>query len=419
MRDAWASLRQTHTATALEFESRLRPEFLGHRDKHVVGEAVHSIDDDGGNDVDVLVQLPPNVTIPDATALAVLYEKLYSNENHDYDVTNTNISDNKKEEKHSLSLSTSPLLMLPPPWLSFESGVSGGMGAAIDTDYGLHALHVLCVQYSEWVQERGSNGSKLPVTKLPMKQLDRFRRNFRTLLRQYSEIGENDHKVYLEEKSATYHKESNDNHDYDFTYERNYEDRVEQYGIDSGVYYDSRVDEDDDDATVICCSNSSSTVAVTRDSQLSENADSVTKASSEDKHPHHHHVTQRQDKDFYYRWIKDIDAYGRNPAPIDTVFRTELHVLLFWPPTLFLQDNNDDCYVQSTVPAYAMGTTRMATIEATGSGGSNVQRPNELRHLINNQLDRAAEDMRFRYKAMDKFLDAACAYSMAAVKVAY
>jgi len=157
LREAWTTLRRLHTATAVAFESRLRPEFLGRRDKHTpVGgvEAVHDFNED--NDVDLLLQLPPNATVPDATALAVLYEHLYNDADYDATFSITNANDkNTKEDKNPRpsSLFTSPLLLSPSPWSSPNSGISSGLGASLTADYGLQALHILCIQYSEWVQQ--------------------------------------------------------------------------------------------------------------------------------------------------------------------------------------------------------------------------------------------------------------------------
>lgn len=392
-------------------------------------DATQDLNDDDDNEIDVLLQLPPNITIPDATVLAVLYEQLYD----DIDCDNgfTSMSDSKRENKNlrSSSLVTSPLLMLPSPWLSPSSGISGGLGASAAADYGLQILHVLCIQYSEWVQQRGTNDSALSSTKSPMLQLDRFRSNFETLLQQYNSNGDNEYMTHQEKNNISYNEKSEYNRDHEFTYEKYYEDRVEKFENGNEVY-DSCVDEDDDDdVTVICCSNNSSATAITSgmatiipgstDNSLKTTLEKLT---TKENCFRHHHVVRDQDEDRYYRWIKDINADNCVPAPLDTVFHTELHVYLFWPPTLLLLDSNNDNYHQPRVPAYALGTTYAATAAIAHSSENNDHSNlNQaiLSDLIHTQLDRAAEDMRLRYKAMDKFLDGACSYSMLAAKAIY
>lgn len=386
-------------------------------------DATQDLNDDDYNEVDVLLQLPPNITIPDATVLAVLYEQLY--DDIDYDNGFTSMSDNKREEKNSRSSSlvTSPLLMLPSPWLSPSSGISGSLGSSVAADYGLQILHVLCVQYSEWVQQRGTNDSVVSSTKSPMLQLDRFRSNFQTLLHQYSGNGDNQ-----EENNISHYEESEYNRDHEFTYEKYYEDRVEKFENGNEVY-DSCVDEDDDDdATVICCSNNNLTTAITSEvatiipESMEESLKTTLEKLTTKEHCFHHHRVALDQDDRYYRWIKDINVDNCVPAPLDTVFHTELHVYLFWPPTLLLLDSNNDNYYQPRVPAYALGTTYAATAAMSHSGENNDHNHLNkalLNNLIHTQLDRAAEDMRLRYKAMDKFLDGACSYSMLAAKAVY
>lgn len=128
-------------------------------------------------------------------------------------------------------------------------------------------------------------------------------------------------------------------------------------------------------------------------------------------------------------WIKTSGAYG--PAPLNIVFRTELHVRLFWPPTLLIDykadsddDNDDSVDHQFAVPAYALGTTYLALAKTTRCGTGkerghqkSTQSSNMLDRVITEQLNQAAYDMRLRYKAMDKFLDGACAYSKIAAKL--
>jgi len=430
------------------FESRLRPEFLGHREKNLVTVSgkpgINDIDD---NDVNELLQLPPNATVPDATALAVLYEHLYnvdnSNTGSSINTTTTDSSDvgGKKElDPRISSFFTSPLLLSPSPWLSLNSGISGGLGSSISSDYGLSALHVQCIQYSEWVQQSYVNDdSILPSTKTPMLQLDRFRSNFRALLRQYSgsgfdiyDDGDEGFNYVLDYKdenfqkdgNTSYHKEINDKRNNDFAYERQYEDSMKEYD------YDDCGDDDDDDATVICRNNSSSLSAGKRVGIETMCADShvgatviETQRQITKKNEKCHHI---QENDQYYRWIEDVCAFSPGPAPLNIVFCTELHVCLFWPPTLFLKNIND---IKDTVdnelaiPAYALGTTYMATGTVdyeNESESTNTASPAlTLNQVITAQLDQAAQDMRLRYKAMDDFLDKACSYSASFAKVAY
>lgn len=459
MRDAWASLRQLYTATAVAFESRLRPEFLGRRDKHTtvaMGEGPHDSNANHDNDIDVL-QLPPNATIPDPTALAVLYEYMYSNEDHDDSnrcITSFGTFDNNKKEDNNLRsgpLINSPLLQLPSPWSSLNSGITGGLGASTAVDYGLQDLHILCSQYSEWIQQSYGNGTQnISSTKTPMLQLDRFRSNFRTLLRQYG--GSDDENMDGEDYDENYKpedcqkkntdvllcKETNESTNNGFTYEKHYEDKVEEYGSGSGEYDDCG-DDDDDDATVICCSNRSSmttmtSVTATTKSELIDSVSEEMKqqVTTKNMQSHRHHQQQTQDREegYYYNWIKDASICGRaRPAPLDTVFRTELHVRLFWPPTIFLHDGNDKADAvnhQTAIPAYSLGTAYTKTeqvIESTDDikeHGYHVQKqcPTILNQAINKQLDRAAKDMQLRYKIMDDFLDGACAYSTSVANMA-
>lgn len=440
----------------MTFESRLRPEFLGRRDKHPSKssvEAAHGFNEDNDNDVDVLLQLPPNATVPDATALAVLYEYVYNDADYGVNFKITNVNDNNsKEDKNPRpsSLFTSPLLLSPSPWSSPNSGISSGLGASVTADYGLQALHTLCIQYSEWVQR---NYTKKDVTvsctkSSPMLQLDRFRNNFQTLLRQYSgsAYDDNNHDdnvdeyVYgynqYKEKIAFCNNKPSYNRNVSFEYERHYEDKVEEYGACGEDYDDCGDDDDDDDATVICCSNSSS-LAINSVHGPTNITSDTTNIPMTEKEPRQT-TANVHDREFYRkgdrsecRWIKTSGTYG--PAPLNIVFRTELHVRLFWPPTLLIDYNTDtgdynDNAVnhQLAVPAYALGTTYLAL--AT-TAHCNAEKERSLQHsarstkmleqVITEQLNQAAYDMRLRYKAMDKFLDGACAYSKLAAKLIY
>lgn len=462
MHDAWASLRQLYTATAVAFESRLRPEFLGRRDKHItvaMDEDAHDSSDNDANDIDVL-QLPPNATIPDPTALAVLYEYMYSNEDHDdsnISITTIGTYDNNKKEDNNFrsgSLITSPLLQLPLPWSSPNSGITGGLGASAAVDYGLYDLHILCNQYSEWVQQSYGNGTlNISCTKTPMLQLDRFRNNFRALLRQYGgsddeNIDEEDYnEIYIPQDCQKKNidvllcEETNNSIHNGFTYERHYEDKMEEYRCRSSDYDDCG--DDDDDATVIYSSNRScmttmTNVTATAKSKLTDSATSTTaeemkrqmRTKNLQSDHHRQRPTQNREEDYYYNWIKDTSACGRAcAAPLDTVFRTELHVRLFWPPTIFLHDSNDkanNIVHQTAIPAYALGTAYATTdqvicsIDDIKEQRCHIQKqcPSILNDTISKQLDRAAKDMRLRYRIMDDFLDGACAYSTSASNLA-
>lgn len=428
----------------MAFESRLRPEFLGSRDKHTslaMDEGRHDLNSNDDNDIDIL-QLPPNATIPDPTALAVLYEYIYSNEDHDdgnRSITPVGFSDNNKKEDNNLrlgSLITSPLLQLSSLWSSPNSGITSGLGASMAVDYGLHDLHVLCNQYSEWIQQSYGNGTQnISCSKTPMLQLDRFRSNFRTLLRQYGgsddenideeDYDENYNPEYCQKKSnnVLLCEETNESTHNGFTYEKHYEDKVEEYGSGSGDYDDCG-DDDDDDATVICCSNRSSITTMTSVTATtkSELKNPVSGKIAEEmkrqmitKNRHCQQQTQDREEGSYYNWVKDAGACGRaRPAPLDTVFRTELHVRLFWPPTIFLHDSNDTADTvnhQKAIPAYSLGTAYATTEQVIKSTDVQKQCPTILNQAINKQLDRAAKDMQLRYKIMDDFLDRACAYS--------
>lgn len=412
---------------------------------------INDIDD---NDVNDLLQLPPNATVPDATTLAVLYEHLYSDNNSDTNssintiATISNDIGSKKEKDPRLSsFFTSPLLLSPSPWSSLNSG----LGSSVASDYGLSALHVQCIQYSEWVQQSyGNDDSILPLTKPPMLQLDRFRSNFRALLRQYSEsefdsYDEGDEsfncvlsykdKHFQKDENISYHEEFNCNQNDNFAYERQYEYNVEEYGT-SGADYDEcdddGDDDDDDNATVIFCNNSSlSAVKSVEVNTMCGNSHVAATATEKQrqtttKNEQCHRLKQDQEEDRYCRWIKDVSANSPGPAPLNIVFCTELHVRLFWPPTLFLQDITDTKGTVDSkfpIPAYALGTTYTATAiaaydnesESTGHAPPTLS----LNHVITAQLDQAAQDMRLRYKAMDDFLDRACAYSTLVAKMVY
>jgi len=409
----------------------------------VTVSGIPGINDIDDSDVSELLQLPPNATVPDATALAVLYEHLYndvsSNTSSSINTTSSNDIGSKIDPRIS-SFFTSPLLHSPSPWLSLNSGISGGLGSSIASDYGLSALHVQCIQYSEWVQQSYVNDdSILPSPKSPMLQLDRFRSNFRALLCQYSGSGfdaydDNDESFnyvldYKDEnfqKDTSYLKEINHKRNNDFAYERQYEDSLEKYD------YDDCGDDDDDDATVICCNNNSSlsserrvSVDIMCEDSHGEATATETQRQTTTKNEKCHLLKQNQENDRYYRWIEDVCTYSPGPAPLNIVFCTELHVRLFWPPTLFLQDVNDDKDTvdhELAIPAYTLGTTYAAMKTAAYKNESeytnNVSPALDLNHVISTQLDQAAQDMRLRYKTMDDFLDRACSYSALLAKVA-
>jgi len=417
---------------------------------------INDIDD---NDVNELLQLPPNATVPDATALAVLYEHLYNDNNSDANssinttvVISNDIGSKKEQDPRLSSFFTSPLLLPPSPWSSLNSGISGGLGSSVASDYGLSALHVQCIQYSEWVQQSyGNDDSLLPLTKPPMLQLDRFRSNFRALLRQYNGSGfdsydEGDesfnyglsfkNKNFQKDENTSYHEEFNYNQNDNFAYERQYEDNVEKYGTSWADYDECGDDDDDDDnddATVIYCTNNSSLSAVKSvavDTMCVDSRVAATAAEKQrqmtTKNKQCHRLKQDQEDDQYYRWIEDVSANSPGPAPLNIVFCTELHVRLFWPPTIFLQninDNKETVDPKLAIPAYALGTTYMATEIAAYDNESEFTNhaPSALalNHMITAQLDQAAQDMRLRYKEMDDFLDGACAYSTLVAKIAY
>uniref|UniRef100_A0A2S2PNV6 Breast cancer anti-estrogen resistance protein 3 n=1 Tax=Schizaphis graminum TaxID=13262 RepID=A0A2S2PNV6_SCHGA len=455
LQDTWATLRRVHTATAVAFESRLRPEFLGRGEKNLMTTlgkpGINDVDD---NDVNELLQLPPNATIPDATSLAVLYEHLYTDNISDAGSVNStavgsnDIGSKKEKDPRLSSFFTSPLLLSPSPWLSLKSGISGGLGSSMGSDYGLSALHFLCIQYSDWVQQSyGDDNSILPLIKSPVLQLDRFRSNFRALLRQYSGGDFSDYDdgdvrfnyvsgykdIDLQrEENTSYHKEFNYNRNDEFAYERQYEDNVEEYGT-GGDDNEDCGDDDDDDATVICCNNESSILVMKNDAVDTSYGDTLAAAKTENQRQTttknekcFNHKKYQEEDNLYDRWIEDASVNGRGPAPLNIVFCTELHVRLFWPPTLFLQDINDNKDTidhKSAIPAYALGTTYVATVTAAFDDKdkftNHVPSPLTLNHEITGQLDQAAQDMRLRYKAMDDFLDRACAYSTSATKIAY
>lgn len=376
----------------------------------MVNEA-HDLNND---DIDALLQLPPNATVPDPTALAVLYEHLYNEDGDNDDLNSSNASSNDIEE--STSMFISPLLLSPSLWPTSNSGIgtiSGGLGTSVAADYGLRALHHLCVQYSKWVQSY-NNDNSVHSSKSPMLQLERFRRNFRTLLRQYNDGNghDDDEDDYDDgfnqknryEKNVSRQEEPDYNRDDEFLYERNYENKMEEFGSSGGdCDYDYGDEEDDDDdATVICCSAGTNSAPA--------------KTTKENHH---------------YSWIKAAIAHGRGPAPLDIVFRTELHVRLFWPPTLLLDDSYDENGQdinenhQLVVPAYVLGTTYAATAAAshysTNKGNQDGRYSKSaltLEQVINIQLDRAARDMHLRYKIMNEFLDKGCSFSTLASKIA-
>lgn len=370
----------------------------------------HDLNND---DIDALLQLPPNATVPDPTALAVLYEHLYDEDRDSDDHNSSNASSNDNEESNSMF--TSPLLLSPSLWPTSNSGIgsiSGGLGTSVAADYGLHALHHLCVQYSKWIQSY-NNEYSMHSSKLPMLQLEQFRRNFRTLLRQYNdESGHDDDIDGFEdgfnqknryEKKVSHQQEPDYSRDDEFAYERNYESKMEEFDSSGDYDYDyGEKEEDDDDATVICCNTGTNSTSA--------------KTTKENRH---------------HSWIKAAIAHGRGPAPLDIVFRTELHVRLFWPPTLLLDDSYDensqsiDENHQLVVPAYALGTTYAATAATSLYNTNKSNRDSHctksaltLEQVMNIQLDRAARDMHLRYKIMNGFLDKACSYSTLASKIA-
>lgn len=427
LQDAWASLRRLHTATAVAFESRLRPEFLGRRDKNImniVGEASHNNNYDYDNGLDSLLQLPPNATVPDATALAVLYEQMYNDDDNklDHDI-------NRKEDKNirSSSLITSPILLLPSPWAS-SNGTGSVQGPSVSTDFDLQDIHDFCVQYSKWIQQAiYKSDSDKSSPKQPKLQLDRFRSNIRTLLHQF-QGGEDDNENSDKEDTCCNRDDSNnafydEENNHNFTYERHYEEQVEE--LSGGDDVDNCGDEDDDDATVICCSSSNNTAAVKDTANFKSPGRNFTVAATTTKQKGPNTAVSRcllLEDDRYYNWIKAASMHDQCPPPLDIVFHTELHVRLFWPPTLFLLDG-DTIDNKVAVPAYALGTTKAATAEIAHSNKNHSRhhKPSSrtLDHVITEQLDRAAKDMHVRYRAMDAFLDAACAYSMSAAKTGH
>lgn len=433
----------------MEFESRLRPEFLGRREKHTsAGDASRDFNTDDENNVDALLQLPPNATIPDPTALAVLYEYMYNSDSNNScrNMLDPSANDNIiKEEKNyrPSSLFTSPLLLSPAPWFSLSSGISGGLGSLSASDYGLHALHVLCVQYSEWVQQNVEKDEPAKSSGRPLVlQLDRFRSNFQALLRQYTDDENNhDDDEYNYDNAYVYgynREESNCDQDDNFAYEQNYENKVEEYGSGYRNYDDCEDDntDDDDDATVICCSNSSSIMtmsSVTATTLTDDNTGTAStprtrvdsRSSKTIKDDYYSGRTLGDDR--YCHWIKNAESNSQSTAPLNTIFRTELHIRLFWPPTLLLlgnSENNNAVENQPVVPAYALGTTyatKAAILQSSRRDEGNyccqdTRSSPALNSLIVTQLDRAAQDMRLRYNVMDTFLDGACAYSTFAVK---
>lgn len=451
LRDAWATLRRLHTSTAVAFESQLRPEFLGRHDKIITtNDTSHCLNNDNDNDVVELLQLPPNATIPDATALAVFYDQIYngndngncgSSFNNNTNAIIANDYNSKEDKNHRPSaLFTSPLLLSPLPWTSANSGISGGFGASVANDYGLCALHELCTQYSEWIQQSFVNCKSMETSeKLPMMQLDRFRSNFETLLRQYDDSDDND---------ITDNNDTNEDDEYDniradsrkgkilvhnedsinkdksdlFMYEQLYEDNVEGYVSGSGDYDD----DEDDDNTVICCSinnpgmsvNTNAMVATVEDKERGE----LMLRTIRGDRRRSTGIKKYREEDRYFRWINNALINGRClPAPLNTVFRTELHVRLFWPPTLLLRNVNHNGDQQTFVPAYALGTTYAAITalkreRQTRNNCRRIRSLSGLNRVITAQLDRVSRDMRHRYAAMDNFLDRACDYSISATR---
>lgn len=434
MQDVWASLRQLHTTTAVTFESRLRPEFFGHRDKNLNDETVHSNNEDDSFNTDVFLELPPNVTVPDATIVSVLYEQMY---NDDIEVNNSNAaitalsSDNIRNEgtnSKSMLLITSPLLLLPSACWSPENRVRGIRNSAIDV-LGINDIHAISIKYTLWIKQNSDDScSTTSLSKPPMLQLDQFRNNFRTLLNQYG-FGDNEdnnnynddfiHDDYQSESNASFRDRSNRGMQESFPYERFYEDQIEQYENFGIGDYD---DDEDDNGTIICNSNQSSIAKVSNTDRHKIKDEVKKKITTENSHSR-----RCYEEDRYCRWINAASTSRLSPAPLNIVFRTELHGRLFWPPSLHLLDSSDiDCYTdyQKIVPAYALGTTyaALAAINCGKEGKEdpyNTQSSLTLNQVINTQLDQAIQDMRLRYTAMEEFLDGACDYSSSVAKSVY
>jgi len=403
-----------------------------------MGEAVHNINnEDDYNDTDVSLQLPPNATVPDATVIAVLYEQLYNDDDQNNDTKSTvtaTANDNmRKEGKYSniWSLITSPLLLLPSLRSFSNSSIRGGVRTLAVDGLEIQNIHSLCCHYNQWVtQGVDNNDSITPSMKQPMLQLDRFRSNFRALLRQYGfEDNEDDYDDDIKDECQWkdddfFQKESNHGMKKSFAYERHYEDQMEKYRTSAvDDYDDCDVDDEDDDATVICSSNRSS---ISTSISTSRGQTKV----EEMKQPftiNDRHIQGLKDpEDRFCRWIKAVSVSGPSPAPLDIVFRTELHTRLFWPTTLLLLDGDDVDVIhhQKVVTAYALGTTysALAAINCCKEGNKHdlhTQSSSTINHMITTQLNRASQDMWLRYKAMEEFLDGACAFSSSAVNAAH
>lgn len=339
----------------------------------------------------------------------------------------TNDCNNEDKNHGSSTLFTSPLLLSPFPWSSINSGINSGFGASVVNDYGLRALHELCTQYSEWVQYIDCKTIE-SSDKLPILQLDRFRNNFETLLRQYDEESDNEDTdnnendnilVDGQQENNLVHCEAsiNDNRNDHFPYERLYEEKVER-SINVSEKYE-------DDSTVICSrSNDPCMLASMNETAISTEDKQCGKRTLKTIRGNRHRrkgTKKNRVEDRYFRWINKVLTNDRYlPAPLNTIFRTELHVQLFWPPTIILQNVNDIDDQQTIIPAYALGTTsaEIAALkrERQSRNYCHVRSLSKLNRVTTTQLNQATQDMRHRYAAMDKFLDRACAYSISAFK---
>lgn len=410
--DAWSALRRTRTHSAFAFESRLRPEYLREQNLSTANRAQHRRGNSENDDEPDDYQLPPNATIPDPMAVALLYEHLYNYNGFSGRGYDDDEYTREDDTNNSFSWFTSPLLdnldgddrhvgicpskpqrPAPPqaPVISYQNG----------TDFGLRAVHTHCERYTSWVRSASPTESisvattetTSTVVSKPM-LLDRFRNNVRTLLREFS-----DDEDELENKFEN-------------------EDEIEK-GDDEYLHYidfreyvgrNQNCEEDDDDRrTVICCTDSAekgydkseihSTPIVP--------ANSMTVVTMTSKHgpPSSQLPPSNSDKNGINPGVEHDHHMRLRRLLLSHVFRTEMHVRLFWPPSFSLSLNEHHHYRgDEPLPAYVMGTS-----------GLNCDRQRDLLHqdyeqIFTKQLDAAAADMRRRYRAMDAYLDGACAY---------
>lgn len=438
MHDAWSALRRTCTHSAFAFESKLRPEYLREQNLATTtnrGLNCHGIDKSEDNQAEDH-QLPPNATVPDPMAIALLYEHLYNNNDDGYNSGwgETHDDDSDSSDNGDINISscfTSPLLdgldcgnrhniiysnntkpkSLVTPTLSYQNG----------TDFGLRAVHAHCTRYAEWVRCStpnldidSSTTRATSVTHRPM-LLDRFRSNVRALLREYSDDDDLEENEYENEED-----EQIDDEDY-----LHYVD-FREYTSNDGPQQDCSDDDEDDRHTVICTSDVitpvddidcttpttstfpanyiHSTPSTTKNHPvigmtpiLQPVADSTNIAvcsTTNNKKAKENSNRQQQNHNHVIPLRRLLLSH---------VFRTELHVRLFWPPCFSLPLNehhqNRSC---EPWPAYAMGT--YLTTQRNQCFSENYQ------ELLIKQLDAVAVDMRHRYCAMDAFLDGACEY---------